>query len=399
VNKWRGMAMSEWIEKALGDIAETASGGTPDRKNSALFGGNIPWVKSGELEDGFIYNTEENISQEGLKHSAAKLFPMGTVLMAMYGATVGKTAILKIEAATNQAVCAIFPKTELAHTDFVRYALIYQRPEILKLRYGGAQPNISQQVIRNLLLPVPPLAEQRKIAGVLGMVQRAIEQQEKLLQLTAELKKTLLHKLFTEGLRGEPQKQTEIGPVPESWEVARFEDFALLQRGFDLPRSAFKDGPYPVVGATTIIGFHDEGNVRGPGVTVVRSGSSAGKPLFIEADFWAHNVVLFVKDFHGNNPKFVYYMIQILDLTKYREGVAVPTLNRNSFRAIPVAVPERDEQDDVVKMLDSLERKEKVITRKNTILNDLFRTLLHQLMTAQIRVSELELQDIEEVVA
>ena len=210
------MMMSEWCEKKLGDIAETTSGGTPARTNQAFFGGSIPWVKSGELEDTFINDTEERITKEGLKYSAAKLFPSGTLLMAMYGATVGKTALLKIEAATNQAVCAIFPRADQAGTDFLRYALVYQRPEILKLRYGGAQPNISQQVIRNLIVPLPPLPEQRKIAGVLGLVQRAMEQQERLITLTTELKKTLLHLLFTQGLHGEPQKQTDIGPVPQS---------------------------------------------------------------------------------------------------------------------------------------------------------------------------------------
>ena len=126
--------MSEWSEKKIGDIAETTSGGTPDRKTPEFFGGSIPWVKSGELEDAFINDTEEKITPDGLKHSAAKLFPSGTLLMAMYGATVGKTAILKIEAATNQAVCAIFPRADQAGTDFLRYALVYQRPEILSLR-------------------------------------------------------------------------------------------------------------------------------------------------------------------------------------------------------------------------------------------------------------------------
>ncbi|WP_337288453.1 restriction endonuclease subunit S [Candidatus Methylomirabilis sp.] len=264
-----------------------------------------------------------------------------------------------------------------------------------ELERGASYPAVRDTDILNEVVPVPPLPEQRKIAAVLGVVQRAMEQQERLLVLTAELKKALMHQLFTQGLRGEPQKQTDIGPVPESWEVVLFEQFALLQRGFDLPRSEFRDGHYPVVGATTTIGFHDKWNVKGPGVTVVRSGSSAGKPQFIAADFWAHNVVLFVKDFHGHNPQFVYYKIQNLDLTKYREGVAVPTLNRNSFRTIPIAVPQREEQDKFVQVLDSVEQKEELHRRKHATLSALFRTLLHQLMTAQLRVHNLDLPELE----
>src|SRR3989338_2559139 len=90
---------------------------------------------------------------------------------------------------------------------------------------------LSKEVLASLPIPVPPLSEQRKIAGVLGVVQRAIEQQERLLQLTAELKKTLLHQLFTQGMRGEPQKQTEIGLLPESWEVVRLGDAFETQLG------------------------------------------------------------------------------------------------------------------------------------------------------------------------
>jgi type I restriction enzyme S subunit len=92
---------SSWSEYLLSDIAFTTSGGTPNRSHREFYQGSIPWVKSGELNDNFTYETEEHISEEGLKKSSAKLFPAGTLLMAMYGATVGKTSILKIEAATN----------------------------------------------------------------------------------------------------------------------------------------------------------------------------------------------------------------------------------------------------------------------------------------------------------
>ena len=262
------------------------------------------------------------------------------------------------------------------------------------IRTADGKFNINSGTLKRMSLPLPPLSEQRRIAGVLGLLQRAVEQQERLLALVAELKQTLLHHLFTHGLRGEPQKTTDLGPIPQSWEVVQFEDFALLQRGFDLPRSEFIDGPYPVIGATTTIGFHHKWNVKGPGVTVVRSGSSAGKPQFVKIDFWAHNVVLFVKDFHGHNPKFVYYKIQHLDLTKYREGVAVPTLNRNSFRAVPVAVPLREEQDEFVQVLDAVEEKEHIHRRKHSALTSLFRTLQHQLMTAQLRVSDLDVESL-----
>jgi len=254
------------------------------------------------------------------------------------------------------------------------------------------QSSINQAKLKAVEVPLPPLSEQKKIAHILSTVQRAIEVQERIIQTTTELKKALMHKLFTEGLRNEPQKQTEIGPVPESWEVVPFDKFATLQRGYDLRKQDFREGEVPVIGATQVIGYHDTANVKAPGVTVVRSGSSAGKPLFIAEDFWAHNVLLFVKDFQGNVPKFVYYKILALDLTQYRQGVAVPTLNRNTFSAIELALPPPEEQQQIADALDSVGNRTEVAERKKTQLQDLFRTLLHELMTAKIRVHQVELE-------
>jgi len=270
---------------------------------------------------------------------------------------------------------------------------------LMELYQSGQTEDIQRRTtgIRNLdftaykeraRFPKIPLPEQKKIAHILSTVQRAIEAQERIIQTATELKKALMHKLFTEGLRNEPQKQTEIGPVPESWKVVPFDKFVTLQRGYDLRKQDFRKGEVPVIGATQVIGYHDTANVKAPGVTVVRSGSSAGKPLFIAEDFWAHNVLLYVKDFQGNVPKFVYYKILALDLTQYRQGVAVPTLNRNTFSAIELALPSPEEQQVIADVLDAVGNKTEIAERKRNQLQHLFRTLLHELMTAKTRVHD-----------
>ena len=215
------------------------------------------------------------------------------------------------------------PDTDL---EFLFYLL--RHIDLTRITGDVGVPGLNREMAYMEQVRLPSsLPEQKKIAHILSTVQRAIEAQERIIQTTTELKKALMHKLFTEGLRNEPQKQTEIGPIPESWEVVAFDKFVTLQRGYDLRKQDFRAGEVPVIGATQVIGYHDTANVKAPGVTVVRSGSSAGKPLFIAEDFWAHNVLLYVKDFQGNVPKFVYYKILALDLTQYRQGVAVPTLN------------------------------------------------------------------------
>ena len=145
-----------------------------------------------------------------------------------------------------------------------------------------------------------------------------------------------------------------------------------------------------------MIGYHDTANVKAPGVTVVRSGSSAGKPLFIAEDFWAHNVLLYVKDYQGNIPKFVYYKILALNLAQYRQGVAVPTLNRNTFSAIKLALPSASEQHDIADALDAVVNRMEVAKREKFQKQVLLRTLLCELMSAKIRVQPLIFQSSNE---
>jgi len=132
-----------WRRATLGELCRTTSGGTPSRTRPEYFAGTIPWVKSGELTDGLVSEVEEFITDEALTNSSAKIFPAGTLLIALYGATVGRLGVLTRAAATNQAVCAIFPPTDL-ETRFLFWYLRYRRSDLIAQAVGGAQPNISQ---------------------------------------------------------------------------------------------------------------------------------------------------------------------------------------------------------------------------------------------------------------
>ena len=151
-----------WKWLLLGQLCRTTSGGTPSRKRTDYFEGTIPWVKSGELLDGPVFSVEEFITEEALANSSAKVFPTGTLLIALYGATVGRLGILTRDAATNQAVCAVFTPKEL-NTRFLFWYLRFRRADLIAQAVGGAQPNISQSILRSLNIPVPPIDQQRGI--------------------------------------------------------------------------------------------------------------------------------------------------------------------------------------------------------------------------------------------
>jgi type I restriction enzyme S subunit len=151
-----------WSLVKIGDVCKTTSGGTPSRKNPKYYDGKIPWVKSGELNFNTIRDSEEKITAEAIENSNAKLLEKGTLLIALYGATVGRLAFLGIEAATNQAVAAIFTPKNLS-SKFLYWFLFSYREKLLNQRIGGAQPNISQGTLRNIPIPLPPLPVQKKI--------------------------------------------------------------------------------------------------------------------------------------------------------------------------------------------------------------------------------------------
>ena len=151
-----------WIWVELGKIGRWQSGSTPNRLNKAYYGGNIPWLKTGDLNDGYITHIPEYITEKALNETSVKLNPIGSVLIAMYGATIGKIGILTFAATTNQACCAcdVFEGIE---KEYLFYFLLSHKEEFIKLGGGGAQPNISKEKIVSTYIPLPPNAEQIRI--------------------------------------------------------------------------------------------------------------------------------------------------------------------------------------------------------------------------------------------
>jgi type I restriction enzyme S subunit len=275
------------------------------------------------------------------------------------------------------------------------------------------QSSINQAKLKALEVPLPPLAEQRKIAGVLGVVQRAIEQQDRLIALTTELKKALLHQLFTQGLRGEPQKQTEIGPVPQSWEVVKMGSIGKVVTG-STPKTKVPEYYSPPevdfiapadLGRTRLI-YDSEKKISIAGLQTIRRlpkdavmcvciGSSIGKVGMTAKEVSATNQQInSIVCGERHESAFVYYLLSYL--CDYWRGFAtfgpVPILSKGSFEAIKIAVPPtKEEESEISRSLCALDAKAEVHMRKHAALTALFRTLLHHLMTAQLRVNDLEI--------
>lgn len=185
---------------SLGEILNTTSGGTPSRANKSFYQGDIPWLKSGELSDNMnISDSEEHITEEAVKNSSAKKFPKNTVLIAMYGATTGKIGIIRSECTTNQAVCGITPSEDY-FPEFIFYYLLNKRQYLIDQGKGGAQPNISQGIIKSTPFPLSSKDKQKtiiqEIESRFSIIDKLEQSVDSALSKTELLRKSILKTAF-----------------------------------------------------------------------------------------------------------------------------------------------------------------------------------------------------------
>ncbi|MCP4236314.1 MAG: hypothetical protein GY770_22495 [Aestuariibacter sp.] len=205
-----------WAKSKIGDFAHTTSGGTPKRSMKEYYGGNIPWVKSGDLNDGALFSVDEYITELGLTKSSAKLFKPGTLLIALYGATIGRLALLQFEASTNQAVCGITLPEEV-YNKYLFYYLLSVREKLIEQGKGGAQPNISQGVVKDIEVPLAPPEQQKRIVAkieeLFSHIDAGIEALKKAKQLLKQYRQSVL-------------KAAVTGELTKEWREARIKDEA-----------------------------------------------------------------------------------------------------------------------------------------------------------------------------
>lgn len=192
----------------LGDIFEIGSGGTPVKSHPEYYNGDIPWVKTGDLKSEYLFEVEDFITEKGLENSSAKMYEKDTVLIAMYGATIGATSILKMSACTNQA-CAAFKKNEKVIPEYLYYFLKSKKEKFVKDGVGGAQPNISVGYLKKTEMELLLLKEQRKIVDILDRISEMVLKRNQEIQLLDDLIKARFVEMF-----GDVQHEEKYKGIP-----------------------------------------------------------------------------------------------------------------------------------------------------------------------------------------
>lgn len=374
-----------WCWTRMENIAQWGSGGTPSRKIPEYYNGDIPWIKTGELNDDYIFETEEHITEEAISHSSAKLFPVNTVAIAMYGATIGKVGILGVAATTNQA-CACGVSNSLANYKYLFYYARSQKDNFIKKGKGGAQPNISQEIIKSHEFPLPPLSEQHRIVdrieSLFAKLDEARQKAQDALDSFETRKAAILHRAFTGELTSQWRKEHGVGM--ESWDYPRFEDCILKMQNGLAKRSGSSGTSFVVLRLANLSdnGFVTDDlreilldekeqknySLKDNDVLMIRvngSKDNVGKQfLFYGKLKWAFCDHIIRITYKTNlSPKYMVYFSKTNAYRRYIEDNMVSsagqnTISRKGMALLLIPIPLMDEQTEIVRILDDLLAKE-----------------------------------------
>ena len=375
-----------WCWTTLGEIGNWQAGATPSRMRKDYYGGNIPWLKTGDLTDGYIYEIPETITDKALEETSVKLNPTGSVLIAMYGATIGKIGILTFPATTNQACCACVDYKAVTPKYLFNF-LLSHKEEFVKMGGGGAQPNISKEKIISTLIPIPPIAEQNRIADEIERLITYIEAIElnqgrldQSLKLCKEriLDMALSGKLISQDQDDEPAIELlrKINPsftpadnrhyrnVPKGWAVCTFGDILEYEQPqqYIVNSTDYSDEyeiPVLTAGKSFIIGKTNEKLGICKHLPVIIFDDFTTDSKYVDFPFKVKSSAMKILHAKGNvNPKYVAYLMYVTRLV----GDTHKRYWISEYSKIPIMLPPVNEQERIVSLIEKIyDRLDKIL--------------------------------------
>lgn len=350
-----------WTRKTIGEVAIVDWGNTSLTKSSYVQDGQFLAV-SAAGGDGRIGHAE---------HGAR------IPVLSAIGAQCGRMFFPEEPFTAIKNTITFTPRQDCFDSKFLYYYLT----SIQLPKRGAGQPFISKGDIQKFPILAPPLPEQRRIVAILDEAFAGLEAMranaEKNLQNAQDLFESFLSRTFAQG--GVGWFETTVG------------DQIALQRGFDITKEQQREGSVPVVSSGGIKSYHDAAMVKAPGVVIGRKGT-LGKSFYLNEDFWPHDTTLWVKDFKGNHPLFVYYFFVSLKVHHLDSGAANPALNRNMVHPIKIVWPPKQMQpvlaDSFHRLRDEAERLESLYSQKLAAIDELKQSILQKAFSGELTSSE-----------
>jgi type I restriction enzyme, S subunit len=418
-----GIIASDWKLVDLGSVCEKPQYGFTA---SSAHIGNAKFLRITDINDlGVDWNSVPFCDCADKELEKYRLYS-GDIVFARIGATTGKSYLIENppKAVFASYLIRVRPKSEIA-SEYLNYFFrsdAYWR-QVNANKSSNLKKGINGSILNTLLIPQPPLPEQRQIAKVLSKVQTAIEKQVRLITLMRELKSALLRKLFTEGLRGEKQKKTEMGLVPVSWEQLRLEKIGNVIYGIQAAvannlqpigmkiltnKNITLDGQI-VLGDINYFELKSKRHFetvlkKGDILFNWRSGSKEhiGKTAYFDLDgeYTHSSFILRIRPNDNVNGRFLFWSLYFLRasgyfLQKHDISSVNATFNKSAVDALSICLPSKNEQEEIVSILDTVDTKISLLKQKRYIQEEFYHTLLNQLMTAQIRVHDLDYEGLE----
>ena len=401
-----GVSM-EWKEVRLGDVcSRVCSGGTPKSTNLSYYGGEIPWLNTKEIDFNRIYSTEKTITDSGLNNSSAKWIVPNTVTVAMYGATAGKSCIVKVPMTTNQACCNLTINDEVADYEFVYYSLKNDYTTLASLANGGAQQNLNAQIIKDYVLKMPSLADQRRIASILSSLDRKIELNNKINADLEEMAQAVFKNWFVDF---EPFKDgkfvdSELGMIPEGWKVGTLGDITKNKSAKVKERNDVKVLSPVTTGELVLSEEYFTKQVFSSSIAkykIVNKGDFAYNPARVNIGSLGRNEF----DFDGCvSPVYVVFSVldgyeNYFDLFRktdfFKDSVASlaiggvrQSLSYDDLSSIEVIIPSENAVEEFNNLNNQMKKIIKANKLENSRLSTLRDTLLPRLMSGELEVPE-----------
>lgn len=372
-----------WEVKKLGSTGIIVSGGTPDTNNCSYWDGDILWLTPSEvtkLNSRYVTNTERKITKEGLKKSSANIIPKNSLIICSR-ATVGNCCINKVEMSTNQGFKNLIPNN--CCIDFLYYLIVQNKKELIRKACGSTFLEISMKDINNLSFPIPSLAEQERIAEVLGCWDEGIEKIEKIISLKEQQKNGLMQKLLT--------GKTRLSGFSEPWKEVKLGDLVphriTIEKGTSLVSTNLQDGLIPVIaGGKTSPYKHNQFTHNTPCITISASGAYAGYVWYHDYPIWASDCnVLYGKDY---NTLFLYHVLKLKqnDIYHIQTGGAQPHVYATDLKIFKIPNPSLTEQSAIANIFSAADAEITLLKQKLALFKKQKNGLMQQLLTGKTRL-------------
>lgn len=420
---WIGDIPSHWdIRKTSQLFFGIGSGTTPTSGNPKYYSAEgINWLQTGDLNDGKIIITSKKITETAIKDfSSLKIYPKGSIVIAMYGATIGKLGILNIETTTNQA-CCVLPYSNVINQNYAFYVYLAGKQSLISSAYGGGQPNISQDTIKSFKIPIPPLAEQEAIAAWLdekcGEIDAAIAKVDREIELIDELKQSEISRVVTHGLNPDaplrPSGIDWIGNIPRHWEIRKTSQLFHRIGSGTTPTSGnsryysedginwlqtgdLNDG---LINNTskkiTEVALNDFSSLKiypKESIVIAMYGATIGKLGQLNIDTTTNQAccVLPYSNEIDNHFAFFAYWAGKKSLINSAYGGGQPNISQETIKSFKIALPPLTEQEAIADYLDKkcaeIDGLKAKLSKKRETLSDLRQSIISEVMTGKRKV-------------